>query len=134
MAFEKDYLMKQLNMLFEVIRKIILHRKKGEREMALKQIQYFYECLKVNPALTTGDTGELLKFLESARNFNNDQLEMVAFVLMEQGLLSEHREQQLDFFRKAYVILDDIDRSSAMYSIERQIRLSELKSLLSQSN
>ena len=130
MGIEKDYLMRQLHMLFEVIRKIIQYRKKGEKDLALKQIEYFYECLKVNPDITSGDTGDLLKFLETARNFNNEQLEMVACVLMEQGYLSEDRARRLDYFSKAFVILENVENTSAMYSIERQIRLSELKNIL----
>jgi hypothetical protein len=48
MGIEKDYLMRQLLMLFEVIHKIRQFRKKGEDEKAEEQIQYFYACLKID--------------------------------------------------------------------------------------
>ena len=43
MGIEKDYLMRQLMMLFDVIQKILRYRKKGENEEALDEIQYFYQ-------------------------------------------------------------------------------------------
>ena len=46
MGIEKDFLMRQIMMLFEVIHKILRHRKKGEKGKACDQIQYFYNCLK----------------------------------------------------------------------------------------
>ena len=48
MGIEKDYLMRQLMILFEVIAKILRYRKKGEKGKTLDEINYFYKLLKNN--------------------------------------------------------------------------------------
>lgn len=42
MGFERDYLMRQLMLLFQVLEKVIKHRKNGNLEEAENEIRYFY--------------------------------------------------------------------------------------------
>ena len=130
MGIEKDYLMRQLMMLFEVIQKILRYRQKGEKKPALDQIKYFYECLKIDKPVHDKGIKELMDYLVSERKLTNEHLEMVAFVLKEQGELEEGTSQKLDFFRKAYFLLDKVDRESTTFSMDRQMKLSELRTYL----
>ena len=123
-------LFSQLMMLFEVIQKIFRHRKKGEKEEAEKQIQYFYECLKIETDIQSMEIEKMLEFLEKDKNLNREQTEMVAFVLKEQGELSESAEDKLNFFSKSYFLLEKVDRESVSFSMERQMKLAELKEYL----
>ncbi len=130
MGIEKDFLMRQLMMLFEVIHKILRYRKKGEKGKALDQIQYFYNCLKIKDDVGSMEIDRLIEFLEKDKNLNNEQIEMVAFVLKEQGELAESAEKKLDFFRKSWFLLEKVDRESINFSMDRQMKIAELKDWL----
>lgn len=130
MGIERDYLMRQLMMLFDVISKIIRHRKKGENENAQEQINYFYSCLKIDEDIKTMNIEALLDLLVNIKKLTNEHIEMVAFVLKEQGELSDQKEIKLDFFRKAYFLLDKVDRESFTFSMDRQMKMAELRGYL----
>jgi hypothetical protein len=130
MGIERDYLMRQLMMLFDVISKIIRHRKKGENENAQDEINYFYSCLKIDEDIRTMDIQELLDFLINVKKLTNEHIEMVAFVLKEQGELAETSETKHDFFRKAYFLLDKVDRESITFSMDRQMKIADLREYL----
>ena len=130
MGIEKDYLMRQLMMLFEVIGKIIRYRKKGENEEALDEIQYFYECLNIEKEINSMSIENLLNLLEKEKKLTNEHIEMIAFVIKEQGELSETKETKLDFFRKAYFLLDKVERESITFSMDRQMKMAELREYL----
>ncbi len=130
MGFERDYLMRQLMMLFEVIEKIIRYRKKGEKEKADDEIEYFYSSLNIEKEINSMGIENLLTFLESEKKLTNEHIEMIAFVLKEQGELSENIETKTGFFRKAYFLLDKVDRESFTFSMDRQMKMAELREYL----
>ncbi len=130
MGIERDFLMRQLMMLFDVISKIIRHRKKGENENAQDEINYFYSCLKIDEDVKTMNIEVLFDLLVNIKKLTNEHIEMVAFVLKEQGELSDKKESKLDFFRKAYFLFDKVDRESITFSMDRQMKMAELKAYL----
>jgi len=130
MGIEKDYLMRQIMLLFEAIQKILRLRKKGETQLALDEIRHFFDCLKIDADVSELNIEELIRFLVVEKKLANEQLELVAIVLKEQGELTEDKIRRLDFFRKAYFLMDKVERESTSFSIDRQMRLTELKKLL----
>jgi hypothetical protein len=130
MGIERDYLMRQLMMLFEVIEKIVRYRKKGEKRLAEDEIEYFYSSLNIGSEIKSMSIENLLKFLESEKKLTNEHIEMVAFVLKEQGELSENDENKINYFRKAYFLLDKIDHESITFSMDRQMKMAELREYL----
>ncbi|NOR76615.1 MAG: hypothetical protein GQ525_15845 [Draconibacterium sp.] len=130
MGIEKDFLMRQLMMLFEAIHKIFRYRKDGDKEKALDEIKYFYECLKIEVDINSMKIEKLIEFLEKDKSLNNEQIEMVAFVLKEQGELSETTEIKVDFFRKSYFLLNKVESESITFSMDRQMKLVELKEFM----
>jgi hypothetical protein len=130
MSIERDFIMRQLMMLFEVIQKILRFRKKGEKGKALDQIKYFYECLKVESDIQSMEIEKMLEFLEKDKNLNNEQIELVAFVLKEQGELSESDIEKINFFSKSYFLLKKVEQESVSFSMDRQMKLAELKEYL----
>lgn len=130
MGVEKDYLMRQLMLLFEVIQKILGHRRKGDNDEAEEQIKYFYNCLKIDEDLRKLSIESLMELLSKQKKFSNEHIEMVAIVLKEQGELATETKEKLDFFRKAYFILDKVECESTSFSLERQMKLEELKQYL----
>ena len=130
MGIEKDYLMRQLIMLFGVIQKILGYRRKGEKGKALDEIKYFYSCLKIEEDVENMSIEKLMYFLEKDKKLTNEHIEMIAFVLKEQGELAEEQDQRNNYFRKSYFMLKKVERESTSFSMERQMKLAELKNNL----
>ena len=130
MGVEKDFIMRQLLMLFEVIQKILRKRRKGENEKAQEEIKYFYQILNIETDVKKLNIEQLLNLLEKEKNLTNEHIEMVAFVLKEQGELEENAAIKLDFFRKSYFLLDKVERESLTFSMDRQMKLAELREYL----
>ena len=130
MGLEKDYLMRQLLMLFEVIQKILRWRKKGEKGKALDEIKYFYQILDIQNDIQKMNIEQLIDLLEKEKNLTNEHIEMVAFVKKEQGELEADSKRQLDFFHKAYFLLEKVERESVTFSMDRQMKLAELREFL----
>ena len=130
MGMEKDYIMRQLLMLFDVIQKILRRRKKGEKGKAQDEIKYFYQILNIETDVQTMNIEQLIELLEKEKNLTNEHIEMVAFVLKEQGELENDTASKLDFFRKSYFLLDKVERESITFSMDRQMKLTELREYL----
>lgn len=130
MSIERDYLMRQLMQLFDVLSKILGHRKKGERDEAESQIRYFYKILKIEMDVRELSIEEMLKLLQDRKKFNNEQIEIFAFVLKEQGELAQAENDRLNFFQKAHFLLNKVEGESTAFSMDRQMKLAELRSYL----
>lgn len=130
MGIERDYLMRQMMMLFEVIQKIMNFRRKGHHQEAEEQIDYFYSNLKLEKDIGKMNIESLLKYLTDEKKLTNNHIEMIAYVLKEQGELEEDIAQKLDFFRKAWFLLEKADRESTSFSMDRQMKLAELREFL----
>jgi hypothetical protein len=124
---ERDFLMRQLMQLFEALQNIIRHRKKGETDHAQEDISFFYSILKMDRDSGRLGIEELMKWLVEDKKFTNGQLEMVAYVLKEQGELAEEEEERVDFFRKSYFLLEKVERESITFSLDRLMRIEEMK-------
>jgi predicted nucleic acid-binding Zn ribbon protein len=127
---ERDYLMRQFMQLFEALQNIIRRRKKGENKQALEDVSFFYSILKMDKDTGKLNIEELMKWLVEEKKLNNDQLEMVAYVLKEQGELAEYEEERSDFFRKSYFMFEKVERESITFSLDRLMRIEELKEYL----
>ncbi len=127
---ERDYLMRQIMQLFQALQKIMRHRKKGENEEALEEISYFYSCLKIEDDVNTLSIEQLLHLLVDEKKLTNDHLEMVAYVLKEQGEMAGEENTRVNYFRKAFFLLNKIERESITFSMDRLMKLEELKEYL----
>ncbi|MBN1987404.1 MAG: hypothetical protein JW761_13920 [Prolixibacteraceae bacterium] len=130
MGIERDYLMRQLLMLFEVIHKILRLRKKGEEEEAKKEINYFYECLKIGDDIQNLSIEKFIDVLVSEKQLTNEHLEMIAFVMKEQGELAKTEKERLQYFHKAYFLLRKVEQESTSFSMDRQMKMAELEEYL----
>jgi len=127
---EKDYLMRQLMQLFEALQMIIRHRRKGENQQAGEDIRYFYSILKIDEKAEKLNIEHFIRFLVEEKKFTNDQLEMVAYVLKEQGEMADSEENRVDLFRKAYFLLEKTEREGITFSLDRLMKIEELKEYL----
>jgi hypothetical protein len=130
MGFERDFLMRQLMMLFEVIARIIRYRKNGQNENAREEIDYFYRCLAVDNDFIALSAEEMMKYLTTEKKLANEHLELIAFVLKEQGEIAESESEKLAYFSKSWFLLDKVEHESTAFSVERQLRMAELRAFL----
>ena len=117
-------------MLFEVIQKILRRRRNGEEKEAQEEIKYFYRILNIESDVKKLNIEQLVELLEKEKKLTNEHIEMVAFVLKEQGELEEDAASKIDFFRKSYFLLDKVERESLTFSMDRQMKLAELRDYL----
>ena len=130
MSVERDYLMRQIKQLFDVLSKILGHRNKGELEEAEDQVRYFYKILRWEKDIRKMSIEELIDYVRENKKLSNEQIELLGFVLKEQGELSDLEDERIDFFRKAYFLLETVERESISFSMDRQMKLGELKAYL----
>lgn len=130
MGIEKDYLMRQLMMLFEVLQRILRRRKDGNKEEALEEIQYFYDCLKIETDISSLTIEEMIHLLEVEKKLNLEQMELVGFVMKEQAELANDEAIQTDLYRKSWFLLDKVEREGLIFSMDRQMKLAELRAVL----
>jgi hypothetical protein len=128
---ERDYLMRQLMQLLEALQKIILFRKRGEVEQAKDEIDFFYRCLKIEDDFQKLSIEEVIRKLTEDKKFTNEQIEMIAFVLKEQGEMAVEEEDRKDYFLKSLFLLQRVDRESITYSMDRQMKIGEIREYLS---
>jgi len=117
-------------MLFEVIARIIRYRKNGQNENAREEIGYFYKCLAVEPDFVAMPAEEMMRYLTAGKNLTYEHIELIAFVLKEQGEISENDSEKLAYFSKSWFLLDKVERESTAFSVERQLRMAELRAFL----
>jgi hypothetical protein len=128
--FERDYLMRQLMQLFEVLQRIIRRRKQGENQLAREEVGTFYSMVKLENNLLNLTIEELMNLLVREKKFTNEQIELLAYVIKEQGELESQEENQINYFRKAWFLLDKVERESITFSMDRLLKLEELKGYL----
>jgi hypothetical protein len=128
---ERDYLMRQIMQLIQALQRIIRYRKKGEEELAQEEITRFYQSLKIEKDILSLSVEELMQLLTVRMELTNDHLEMVAFVLKEQGEMAADDKERSDFFSKSFFILEKVERESVNFSMDRLIKMGELKEYLS---
>jgi hypothetical protein len=118
--------------LFDVIEKIIRYRKKGEKRLAQDEIEYFYSSLNIESEIKSMSIENLTDFPRirkktDQRTHRNDCFcaERTRRTLLTTGELTK-----LDYFRKAYFLLDKVERESITFSMDRQMKMGELREYL----
>jgi len=127
MGIERDFLMRQLMMLFAVIRKILRLREEGKKEQAMDQVRFFYEALKIGEDPEKLTIEQLFDLLINEKKLTNEHLELVAGVMKEQGELTCDEALKLNYFRKSWFLLDKVERESTTFSMDRLMKLEELR-------
>jgi len=128
---ERDFLMRQLKQLFAVLQEIIRHRRKGDFIRAVEEIQFFYSSLKIEDDIRSLSIAEMMTILIDKKEFTGEQLELIAFVLKEQGEMERDAAVRRELFGKAFFILSKVEQESMTFSMDRLMKIGELKEYLS---
>ena len=130
--YQKDYILRMIEMIRDLIMGILGLIKKGELEKAGQQIEsLYYDFLKEDAAFFTSIPSENLtvKLLQE-HNYTNGHLEMLAWLFdaeAELELARGNREISLAFSRKALILFEFIDNEQKTYSVERDEKMKVIR-------
>jgi hypothetical protein len=96
----------------------------------MEEIRSFYSMLKIEENTDEMTVSELYFWLTGTKKLTNDQMEMVAYVLKEQGEMEENRDKRMDYFRKAHFLLEKAEQEAITFSVDRLMKIGELKEYL----
>jgi hypothetical protein len=122
--YQKDYILRMIEMLAELIAAIFGLIKKGEYKHAGDQLsRIYYDILKEDAAFfRTIPEGELTHKLLREHNYTNGHLEILAELFnaeAELDLAQGKKEGSLEFSRKSLILFEFIDNEYKTYSAER---------------
>ena len=133
--YQRDYILRMIEMLARLIAGILKLIKSGDMNQASQALQNAYGVAFQNESLTlkTIPEEELIETLLQVHNYTTGHLEMLAELFFaEAGLLLAEKKyaQSMLFYRKSLSLYEYIDRETHSYSQERQDRMKEIKERL----
>jgi hypothetical protein len=135
----KDYILRMIEMMVEVIAGILGLIKKGEFDKASKSINNAYQQLLSEDAtfFQKIPNEELTDTLINEHNYEDGHLEVLselfraqAELFYAQGQSNESRE----YYQKSLTLLDFVTKNSATFSFDKEIKVDELKNKIEELN
>jgi len=127
--YQKDYILRMIEMLADLIAGILSLIKKGDFQRASQAIEnVFYDFLKQDAAFFDNIPREdLTTKLLGEHNFTNGHLEILAELFYVQAELSEAQGKQnnsLGYYEKSLTLFEFVEKETKTFSAERQSRIS----------
>lgn len=128
----KDYILRMIEMLAELIAGILGLIKKGEFDKASKAIDYAYHQLLSEDAAFFQNIpcNELTDTLLNEHNYENGHLEVLselfraqAELFYAQGKINESR----DYYQKSFTLLTFITENTITFSFDNEMKIVNLK-------
>jgi len=139
--YQRDFIMRMIEMIAELIAGILGLIKKGNFQKASQLIEEAYQdYLKQDAAYFNSiPTDELTEELISKHNYSNGHLEILSNLFFAQAELhyaQNNYSESLQFYQKALLLLDFVLNKNQTFSFEKQSksdliqnRIAELKSM-----
>ena len=130
--YQKDYIMRMLEMLATLVAGILGLIKKGDLEQASIALDNAYmDFLKEDASLFRNIPREALsdKLLRE-HNYTRDHLKILSELFCSEAelrLAQGDRDSSLDYFGRAYDLLGFVVKEASTFSLENQARLAEIK-------
>ena len=130
--YQKDYILRMIEMIRELIMGILGLIKKGELDKAGEKIDNLYhDFLKEDAAFFTSLPAEdLTRKLLQEHNYTFGHLEILAWLFdteAELELARGNRKMSLAFFQKALILFEFVDNEQKIYSPEREEKLKGIR-------
>jgi hypothetical protein len=135
--YQKDYILRMIEMMGEFIAGILGLIKKGELQQATQELDNaYFNFLKQDAAFFRNlEKDKLTTVLIKDHNYTNGHLEILSelFYLEAELLYTEvkHKES-LEFYEKALILFKFVEQGSKTYSIDKKARLPELQKRIEQ--
>ena len=130
--YQKDYLLRVIDMIRELIMGILGLIKKGDLEIAREKIDNMYnDILKEDAAFFTSiPAAELTKELLQEHNYTQGHLEILAWLFdaeAELELARGNRKMSLIFSQKSLILFEFIENEQKTYSLEKNEKITAIK-------
>src|SRR5674476_639542 len=130
--YEKDYILRMIEMFGELLRGIIGLIRKGEYNKASEQIgRVYYDILKEDASFfRTIPEEELTHKLLLEHNYTNGHLEILAELFnaeAELSLAQGNKSVSIEYSRKSLILFEFIDADQKIYSLERINKMESIR-------
>ena len=130
--YEKDYILRMIEMFGELLKGIIGLIKKGEYNKASEQIgRVYYDILKEDASFfRTIPEEELTNKLLLEHNYTNGHLEILAELFnaeAELSLAQGNKSGSIEYSRKSLILFEFIDADQKIYSLERINKMESIR-------
>ena len=130
--YEKDYILRMIEMFGELLRGIIGLIRKGEYNKASEQIgRVYYDILKEDASFfRTIPEEELTNKLLLEHNYTNGHLEILAELFnaeAELSLAQGNKSGSIEYSRKSLILFEFIDADQKIYSLERINKMESIR-------
>jgi hypothetical protein len=130
--YQKDYILRMIEMLGDLIAAIMGLIKKGDYEKASWQLErIYYDMLKEDAAFFRAiPEAELTSKLLQVHHYTNGHLEILAELFHTEAgleLAKGNRTGCLEYFQKALILFEFIDQEQKTYSPDRMNRIAVIK-------
>jgi hypothetical protein len=129
MLYQKDYILRMIEMIGELIAAILGNIKKGEYKQAEEAIENaYYEYLKEDAAFFRRIPAEdLTTKLIQKHNYTNGHLEILAelfFAEAEFSFAMENYTASMEYYQKSKILFGHVINESRAFSIEKDQKIS----------
>ncbi len=137
MSYQRDYLLRMIEMIGDLIAGILGLIRKGEFEKASESIdQVYYDMLKEDASFFRKIPLEKLTFeLIENHNYTNDHLEILSELFFADAELNKAQgknDEALLCCQKSFVLLEFTTKESASFSINNQTKLAKIENEIGQ--
>jgi len=135
--YNKDYILRMIEMISDLIAGILGLIKKGDYQQASQSLDNAYhDYLKQDASFFKGISKEdLTNRLLKEHNYNNGHLEILSELFNAQAELFDAQGNQIEsinFYEKSLILLDFVVKESKSFSFEKQSKLSSIQNRISQ--
>jgi len=132
MTYQKDFVLRMIEMVSDLILGILGLIKKGDLQKAEESLdRLYYDFLKEDSAVfLTMDTENLTEKLLKDHNYNNGHLEILAELFnveAELELAKGNKKACLDFSKKSLKIFEFLDNEQKTYSFVKLEKMNNLR-------
>jgi anti-sigma28 factor (negative regulator of flagellin synthesis) len=130
--YQRDYILRMIEMVAQLIAAILSKIKKGEYETASEQLSnLYYDVLKEDAAYFRDiAVKDLTTKLLQDHNYTNGHLEILAELFNAEAELNigrGDRNASVEYLEKSLILFEFIDSHTNTYSLERINRIESLK-------
>lgn len=130
--YQKDYIMRMIEMIGDLIAAILGLIKKGEYRQASEQLgRIYYDMLKEDAAFFRSiPAADLTSKLLKEHDYNNGHLEILAELFnaeAELELAQGNKAGSIDYSIKSLTLFEFIDREQKTFSFERSEKMAAIR-------
>ena len=130
--YQKDFIMRMIEMIADLIALILGLIKKGNLPQATKLLDNAYrEFLKKDASFFRSlSKDKLTKELLTEHNYTNDHLKILSELFFAEGelnIVKGDKENGLSYYEKSLILLEFTEQNSNSFSLSNQSKISLLK-------